>query len=186
MADPHHVETLDAFDRGTVRLYRLGLLTGAVSLFVIAAGTWTSRLPILAAGWWWLAVGATIAALNLHLYARTLRWVILHFAGLGLLTQRAAGLLQPAVGEWVRHVGGGLLLAVFAALALKERTCFRLPLTNAAPPLLVLAIFADAFGPNRPAAALYTASGAVLLVIAIAKLRMPLTHDIGDKSRYQI
>jgi uncharacterized integral membrane protein len=41
-------------------------------------------------------------------------------------------------------------------------------------------------GPEQIAGGLLVLAGLVMAWLSIAKWRMPLTHDIGDKSAYQV
>jgi uncharacterized integral membrane protein len=185
VADPHHIEALDAFDRATVGLYRLGLVAAAVGTGGVAASllaapdrTMIARLIVL--------VGTALIVADLHLYARTLRWIISASGWAAAVLVAAAPVAGAAVAPWLADAGLGFSFVVFSAVALKERFCFRLPVVVAVPPSLALALIPLRAGLEVPAAALLALGAGTLAVLALAKLRMPLRYDIGDKSKYEV
>ena len=54
------------------------------------------------------------------------------------------------------------------------------------PLFLALGIFASFFGSLSLAAGLFALASGVITMLAVAKVRMPLHFDIGDRSHYQI
>jgi uncharacterized integral membrane protein len=87
---------------------------------------------------------------------------------------------------WVGDAGLGFAFVVQSGVALKERFCFRLPFMNAVPWLLALALVPLRLGLDRPAAVLLGGGAALVGLLAVAKARMPLHFDIGDRRRYQV
>jgi uncharacterized integral membrane protein len=183
MADPDHLPVLDGFDRFTVRLYRLGLVGQAVLLVAGGLRIQTAESELI---WALYAAFVALTALNMHLYMKTFRWVIHGAAWLGLVLQVIAPTVEPPAPFWVWHVGLGFLFVASSAWALKERYCFRVPGMRLVPALLagsLLPVMAGGRMPFGPAIAL---AGLLFTVLALAKLRMPLHYDVGDKSKYQI
>lgn len=182
MADPHHQEVLDGFDRATVTLYRSGIGVAAVGLGVHAASLATgAALP----GRWLVLAGVAAIAADLHLYDKRIRWVF----GAAAWTGVVLGAL-PAPGGWLGELLGdaglGFLYVTLSGVALKEQFCFRLPLMQAVPVLLASSLVPLVLGAALPAAALSAGAALLLGTLALAKWRMPLHFDIGDRSRYQI
>lgn len=182
MADPQHLPELDPHDRLTVRLYRSGLVVAAVgclatgvSLFAGLDAAWVDAIRLS------LLFGTVLAVANLHLYDKRIRWVIVMSASLGAACW-AASALHPLVGT----LGLGLVLVAVSALALKEQFCFRVPGMRLVPLFLATATVGHALQLELVQAVLLTLSGLLLTILAVAKLRMPLHFDIGNKSNYQI
>ena len=183
MADPHHVPDMDSFDRRTVALYRLGLLGQATLLCI--AGMMVSA-PGVRMAWALYAGFVALAALNMHLYMKSFRWVISGAAWGGLVLQAAAPALPPTAAHWTWHAGLGCLFVASSAWALKEQFCFRVPGMRLVPLMLAGSLLAIFMGQPHPFGAPIAISGALFAVLAAAKMRMPLHYDIGDKSRYQV
>lgn len=80
----------------------------------------------------------------------------------------------------------GAALATLAGLAFKEQFCFAIPGIRAVPLLLPLLWLLELTGIGWAAALVALVCGALLTLLALAKWRMPLHFDIGDKGRYQI
>ncbi|MEN0061444.1 MAG: DUF2301 domain-containing membrane protein [Myxococcota bacterium] len=186
MADPDHIPQMDAFDRLTVGLYRAGLLGQALGLFVISATEigWAARdvgpLAMLTA--------VALSVGNLHLYDKRIRWLISTSGWLGaVLVVAAATLPESAWVEALLHYAGlGFLFVVTSALALKERFCFRLPGLQAVPVALAGGVATGLFGFGTLTAVALGLSGLVVALLAVAKLRMPVHVDIGNKDAYQV
>ncbi|MCB9682997.1 MAG: hypothetical protein H6733_16140 [Alphaproteobacteria bacterium] len=184
MADPHHTPELDGFDRTTVRLYRLGMVLAALGL-AWAAWTIGRGRPVARASYltW---VGVALCAANLHLYDKRVRWLLAAFAWAGLLVAAFSGVVDDVSTPLVAAVTNGLMLAALSGVILKEWFCFRLPLVRYTPILLVFGVFARFVRADVVAAPCYGLAALGVLALAISKLRMPLGHDVGDRSRYQV
>lgn len=185
MADPHHVPHMDSFDRLTVGLYRAGLVLSAVGL--LTAGT----VALTAPGWQRLAwvvvfLGVALSAADLHLYDKRIRWVITGSGWLGAVLLLLAGALGGGAGHWIAHAGLGFLFVTLSGFALKEQFCFRIPFLRLVPVLLATALIPLLTRQHVVAGLVLIASGLLYAVLAVAKLRMPLHYDVGDKSRYQV
>jgi uncharacterized integral membrane protein len=181
VADPHHVEALDSFDVATVSLYRTGIAVSALGVGLVAAAHWTGRPDGLAR--LVLLGGVALVDAHLHLYDKRIRWVIVA-SGWAAAVLLFSGLLTG--NGWVGDAGLGFAFVVQSGVALKERFCFRLPFMNAVPWLLASALVPLRLGLDRPAAALLAGGATLVGLLAIAKARMPLHFDIGDRRRYQV
>jgi uncharacterized integral membrane protein len=177
MANPEHVPDLDGFDRATVSMYRLGVVAAPVALGGLAwlalrgHDTFPGHVAVL---------GATaLAVANLHLYDKRIRWVIGASAWVGAA-------LVATGGHWPGHAGLGFLFVALSAIALKERFCFRIPGLRLVPLLLAASLIPLLLGQGAVAALLLAPATLLYAALAIAKLRMPLHFDVGDKSRYQV
>lgn len=194
MADPDHIPVLDGFDRMTVVLYRLGIALAAVGLLTVAV-LYGVRLALIFLPWWtgalaWAGVGAAVAlsAANLHLYVKTVRWVLAGAAPLGLVLQVAA-LSMPDnwAGAWVLQVAGlGFVFVTLSGIALKERFCFRIPGLRLVPVLLAGGLVPVLIDWPAGVSVAYGLAGVVVAWLAVAKWTQPLGFDVGDKSRYQV
>jgi len=181
MANPEHIPQLDGFDRFTVRLYRSGLALASVGVAVLAGlcATGGAVGPAVAL----IFVGTLLSVLNMHLYDKRVRWVI-----------AAAGLLGAVLGyigassgvALVDQAGLGFVFVALSGFALKEQFCFRIPGLRLVPLFLAVGLIPLVLGSGPGAAACFGLAALPLTVLSIAKWRMPLHFDVGDKSRYQI
>jgi uncharacterized integral membrane protein len=181
MADPDVVAMLDRLDRVQVRLYRCGIGLAALAL----------ALPMLAyrgyleAGWFsaTLVISAVLLASSLHIYDKLIRFTICNLTWLALTLFTLGALLGTPCPPWLFH---GLLLVTVSGVAYKESYCFKLPGLKLVPLIAALATLANGLAlPGLFAATLLP--GAVLLLwLTVAKCRMPLHFDIGDKCKYQL
>ena len=186
VADPQHIEKLDGFDRLTVRLYRAGLSVGSVSLItggvVFASGLASD--PARAVVWGGVALGAALCATSMHLYAKRIRWVISLSTALGLVVMGVAG---GAAGHALTfHAGLGLVFVAYSAWALKEQFCFKIKFLRAVPLFLAGSLIPLLGAQGQVAGLMLVSAGVMYGILAVAKLRMPVHFDIGDKSAYQI
>lgn len=184
MADPGHVEILDAFDRLSVRLYRSGLAVAALSLLAGSGLSLAGRPAQLA--WWGVTLGTATAVGNMHLYDKRIRWIAGQLAWWGVLLQLLAAVPGVPLAWWLAHGGLGLVFASLSAFAIKEQFCFRIPGLRAVPLFLAVGVFALAWEATVVAGVMLGAAGAVQAMLSVAKSRMPLHFDIGDRSHYQI
>ena len=180
MADPQHVPVLDGFDRLTVRLYRGGLAVATLGVLGLAVDTARGGGPRLAVA---VLVGVLLAVGNMHLYDKRIRWVIAASAHVGAVLVGLAGFAADAVVGWA---GAGFLFVALSAFALKERFCFRVPGLRAVPAFLAASLVPAVLGVPLAAAALLGVAAVPLAVLTVAKMRMPLHFDIGNKAHYQV
>lgn len=190
MADPHHVPELDSFDELTVRIYRVGLSIAAISLVLagilqlgIALGGLDKASPWIHRVWVLCLLGTAGAIANMHLYDKHIRWFI------GMAGWVGAVLLFTAEGPeslWLYTAGIGFIFVALSAYALKEQFCFRIPGLRLVPLLLATSLIPQLTGHSAFAGFLLLLSGIIYTALVVAKWRMPLHFDVGDKSKYQI
>jgi len=194
VADPHVIERLDGFDRLTVTLYRLGLALSGVGLLAVVTLYGLRAAGVFVSGGWLdpllLAMAAAVAlsAACVHLYDKRIRWFIAGCAPAGLALQ-AAGLAvpDPSFLGWPLQVAGvGVTLISLSALAFKEWFCFRIPGLRLVPVFLGLGTLVVLIDWPLGVVLLWAPAGVLVVLLTIAKVRMPLTHDIGDRSKYQV
>lgn len=186
MANPEHVAELDGLDVLSVSLYRmghviaaLGLLGAALALFTDAPDS--ARLALIGC-----VGGIALAAANVHIYMKAIRWVIPMSASVGVVLQVLSAEVPGEAGRVVWHAGLGFAFVALSGLALKERLCFRIPGLVMVPLFLATSLMPLLTDAPRYAGALLGIAGALMSVLAVAKMRQPTHFDIGDKSRYQI
>lgn len=168
MADPHIHPHMDALDYLTVILYRLGLV---LAVPAIALLPWHADVPAIELT---LAAGAMCAAC-LHIYIKSFR----------LLLQGASwvALLCFVFGFPMVALGGALV--TLGGLAFKEQFCFKVTGLQFQPLLVAALWFALYFQIAYVAEGLAALSALLFLLLSVAKWRMPLHYDIGDKTKYQ-
>jgi uncharacterized integral membrane protein len=195
MADTDHVSELDEFDVRTVWLYRVGISGAAIGLLLMAAEqlgqaevmsflgaldpVLTNGTPVVV-----LCFGVALIVANLHLYDKKIRWMIQMSAWMGVLLLLGASTHTGSATSTVEMAGVGFIFLCLSSIAMKEQLCFQLPGLRLVPLLLVLSLIPMLTKLAVAAGALLGAVGVLYLSLAIAKLRMPLHYDIGDKNRY--
>jgi uncharacterized integral membrane protein len=179
MADPQHEEALDGLDRLTVSAYRVGLTLGAIGLAWAAAALSGSGDP--GPAWRLLLVATALGVAHVHLYDKAIRQVIVWAGWVG-----AVGLYLSVGYPLASLASLGFLFVALSAFALKEQFCFRVPFLRIVPWLLAGSLLPLATGWPRLAAAVLTPAAVCYAILAIAKWRMPLHFDNGDRSRYQV
>lgn len=181
MANPEHVPDLDGFDRLTVRLYRTGLAAASVGVASLAGLLALGRPPGPALVL--ILAGALLAVLDMHLYDKRVRWVIAGAGQLGAVLMVLGGVAGLEIVVWA---GLGFVYVALSGFALKEQFCFRIPGLRLVPLFLAAGLVPLVAGWNPGAAALFGLASLPLAALAVAKWRMPLHFDVGDKSRYQV
>ena len=181
MANPEHEEPLDGFDRLTVRLYRSGIMISAAGVGLLAGLSALHRPTEVA--WLVCLAGVLLSATNVHLYDRRVRWVISGSVSLGAVLWVAGLLLSARI---LQLAGLGFVFVSLSGFALKEQFCFRIPGLKLVPLGLAGGLLPLVFGSELGAAVVYGITVIPLGILSLAKWRMPLHFDIGDKSRYQI
>lgn len=187
MATPNHIPEMIPLDHLTVALYRSGLSLFAL-IAVVEAAELLSGLRML--GEWYLpliAAAAATASANIHLYDPVFRWVFPLMSWLGLIL---LGFSLPVQSAAAKELLSILSLAFFYAgasmFAVKEYFCFRIPGLPLMPLLLGMAVLLRWSGIKGAEGALLAAAGMLYAWLAIAKWKMPLHFDIGDKSMYKM
>jgi uncharacterized integral membrane protein len=186
MADPHHVPTLDGFDVFTVRLYRMGLCISAVGLALLAASLLVGESSQDGLCWVLVFVGAALSAANMHLYDKRIRWVIGASGWVGGALLLLAPHVPAAWSPWVFYAGAGFVFVVLSGFALKEQFCFKIAFLRLVPLVLATSLI-PLLAEERTVAGMMLVMASVMYgLLAVAKLRMPLHFDIGNKGAYQI
>ena len=198
MSDLLPGQPLTLYDRVSVLLYRAGLAMAAAGIVMGYSVVWY-RTELTGEGRQMgtcllllTAVGISFGVGFLHLYAatirRALRW-LWAAAAVGLVGVVLSG-GDPVAFYFGRGYGtilGGLWIACYAVLCVKEAFCFRLYEGYAFAALAPVVIVAQLFAMGTPA--LRMAGWGLLAGLAtlftLRKLPQPLYFDIGDKSRYQ-
>ncbi|OOF59091.1 DUF2301 domain-containing membrane protein [Rodentibacter myodis] len=168
MADPHIQSPMDSWDKITVVIYRTGFLIAGFSLLLL---TWFPAKAEIAT-----LLAATCCASSLHIYLKHFRLIFQFATWMGLVC---------AILGWNELALGGALLTL-GGLCFKEYFCFRVPLLNFQPFFVAALWFAWVFEGGVLTRIFSIIVGALLLILAIQKWRMPLYFDIGDKTKYQI
>lgn len=160
---------MDGLDKLSVTLYRLGFTLAAPAT---AALPWlefplTSQL---------LLICAALCASSLHIYLKSVR----------LLLQCATwvGLICALVGFPLIGLGGAFI--TLGGLCFKEQFCFKVPGLQLQPIFLAGLWFSLAFNLAMASQLLSAVAALLFFVTSIAKWRMPLHFDIGDKTKYEI
>lgn len=169
MADPHIRSPMDSFDYLSVVVYRLGFVLAAPAILLLP---WQGMLP---AGQLTILAGVMCAS-TLHIYMKSFRMLLQFASWIGLLAYMA-GLPMLALGGALVTLGG---------LAYKEQFCFKVPGLQFQPLIVAALWFALWFELPYAAKLLASLSALLFLVLSVAKWRMPLHYDIGDKSKYEI
>lgn len=171
MADPHIKSDMDWLDYLTVITYRLGFVLAVPSILLLPWEAETG-FPALKACY----VAATMCACCLHIYMKTFR----------LLLQAATwgGLVCYVLGFGMFGLGGAFI--TLGGLCFKEYFCFKVPGLRAQPLLLAVLWFALVLHVDFVAQGLAALSALLFLIVSIAKWRMPLHFDIGDKTKFEV
>lgn len=175
MADPHIKSKMDWLDYVTVIAYRLGFTLAAPAILLLP---WEMETGIPAQQLTFLA--AMLCASSLHIYMKNFR-LILQAATWG-------GLICAIFGFPLFGLGGAFV--TLGGLCFKEYFCFRVPGLRAQPILLAALWLALVLNATLTAPmvvqGLAALSALLFLVTAVAKWRMPLHFDIGDKTKYEV
>lgn len=175
MADPHIHSKLDKLDYLTVIIYRLGF---TFCCPVIALLPWQTELDFEAVGLIekLVFVCAIMCASSLHIYMKSFR----------LLLQMAtwAGLICVLLGFPEIGLGGAFI--TLGGLCYKEYFCFKIPGLPFQPLILGVLWFSLQFEITSASIVFSSLASLLFLVVSIAKWRMPLHFDIGDKAKYEV
>lgn len=183
MATPEHTPEMEPLDNLTVALYRFGL-----TLFALAAlGRAAEQVVGLSIfGEWYipfLAASAALASANLHLYDPFFRWMVPGMSWLGFVALAVAFTSDAPV--WL-GLSKGFFYAGLGMMAVKEQFCFKIPGLMLVPVFLLLALILLWSDLERMAGIALGIAAVLYLVMVIAKWRMPLHFDIGNKQYYKM
>ena len=186
MADPDHIPQMDGLDVCSVFCYRVGLSAIAVGLVVTAWLELSTTVGDPTFGWVLVAAGTVLATANVHLYAKLIRWILHMATGSGLLLFLLAVMLPPPFDGVTFSAGLGLLFVSVCGFAFKEQFCFGLHGMWLLPLLLGIALLLWSSDYSQVVALATGSAGLLYGYLALAKWRMPVHFDIGDKSKYQL
>ncbi len=183
MADIDHQETLDFWDKLGVCLYRAGITLFSLALIGFSAlsfgwfgglGEHYQSVQVL------IGIAAAFSAANIHIYSKAVRLVISWSSWIGLLLMLSDVELSRV---WLSL---GFIFVTFSGIALKESYCFKVIGLKLVPVLLAVIIFAVYFSFPLIAAIAMLIAGLIMGYLSIAKWRMPLHYDIGNKANYEV
>ncbi len=186
MATPEHTPEMNSLDNMTVALYRTGLTIAALTALVYSIER-ISGIEIL--GVFYLpvfAAGIALASADVHLYDPKFRWFFPFVSWIGFVILAFAYALKGTspLSTPLADVSLGFFYAAAGMFALKESLCFRIIGLPLVPLFLCGSVLSRLFE-SSPAEPYFLLPAAVLLTwLCVAKWRMPLHFDIGDKSLY--
>lgn len=180
MADPQKVEILDSIDVTQVILYRTGITASGVALFFpviqligIELGIWFHTV---------LIISCSLIAASLHIYNKGIRLIISSATWIALVLIIMNQLWNLGVSDSFIH---GVLFITLSGVGFKESFCFKVPGLTFLPLILCISAFSELFGFLTVSLFFTTLSAILVCTLSIAKWRMPLHFDIGDKRNYQ-
>ncbi len=177
---------MDGMDYLTVALYRCGLTLFAISIALHAA---EGLFDLVLLGKWFLpavGVSAALASANLHLYDPRFRWLVPGMSWIAFSLLLFVLQLEGTIRDIGALIGLGFFYAGMGMMAVKESFCFKIWGLPMVPFLLAGAILLNLGGIDRIAGILLAVAALLYIWMVIAKWRMPLHFDIGDKSYYRV
>lgn len=183
MANPEYKETLDRLDQVSVCLYRVGISCFSLSLLALStilSGLFTHLSEYYSITLLVICISAALTAANLHVYSKHVRAVICWSAWIGILL-----MLSDASQSRV-WLSLGFLFVSFSGIALKESFCFKVLGLKLVPVLLASTTLSLWLEQSLVSSVLLALAGLVMGYLSIAKWRMPLHFDIGNKANYEI
>jgi len=181
MADPHIIEKLDALDKAQVVLYRLGIMLSGIALTLPAlAFFWQAATYLFQPA---LIIGSILIAASLHIYSKLIRLILSHSTWVALIIFSMNQIFELQIDQgWIN----GFLLITLSGIAFKESFCFKIPGLKLTPAILFIATIAQLNSLQSIFIGACLIAALLTLFMSIAKWRMPLHFDIGDKTKYQI
>lgn len=167
MADPHIQSPMDIWDKISVIIYRSGFI---LATFAFALLPWEIEISQKL-----LIIAAAVAASSLHIYMKSIRYILQYVAYLGAIF----ALLNQSM------LGVGMALITLSGLAYKEYFCFKVLGLNFQPFIAVLLWLSLANNWQIIANSLSLISAVLFALLSVKKITMPLHFDIGDKSKYE-
>ncbi len=186
MASPEHTPEMNSLDNMTVAFYRTGLSIAAVAALIYSIERIIGvqilgvfYLPIFAAG-------IALASADVHLYDPKFRWFFPFVSWIGFIILAFAYVLKGTtlVSVTLADISLGFFYVGAGMFALKESFCFRIIGLPLVPLFLCGSIFNRLLGFSSAEPYFLLPAAGLLTWLCIAKWRMPLHFDIGDKSLY--
>ncbi|MCI5141082.1 MAG: hypothetical protein D3909_05005, partial [Candidatus Electrothrix sp. ATG1] len=186
MSTPEHIPEMNSLDNMTVALYRTGLTIAAVSALIYCI---ERIIGVQILGIFYLPVFATgiaLASANVHLYDPKFRWFIPFVSWVGFMILAFAYTLKNSgpTGDILANLSLGFFYVGASMFAVKESFCFRIIGLPLVPLFLCASALSRLFGPSSAEPYFLLPAALLLTWLVIAKWRMPLHFDIGDKSLY--
>ncbi len=189
MADPQHTPITNFQDKFTVVLYRIGIMVMAVAAILSVVNYFVPIefihqrfIPLFAAG-------AALSSAHVHLYDPRFRYFIplMTWIGLVLLGFNSTVEIEnvPTRNLW-SSMALGFFYAGASMFAIKEQFCFRIPGLQLVPIFLFISVIAHYVDASLIEIISLSPAAILLLWLSIAKWKMPLHFDIGDKSKYTV
>uniref|UniRef100_UPI004057B577 DUF2301 domain-containing membrane protein n=1 Tax=Candidatus Electrothrix sp. TaxID=2170559 RepID=UPI004057B577 len=189
MATPEHTPEMNSLDNMTVALYRTGLTIAAVAALIYSI---ERIIGVQILGVFYLpvfAAGIALASANVHLYDPKFRWLFPVVSWIGFIILAFAYVLKGTtpVATTLADLSLGFFYAGAGMFALKETFCFRIIGLPLVPLFLCGSVFDRLLSATSTAEPYFLLPAAGLLTwLCVAKWRMPLHFDIGDKSFYSL
>lgn len=171
MADPHIKSPMDIWDYVSVIIYRSGFV---LTVPFMALLPWHTEIGFASTPF--LLVATAMLASSVHLYLKSMRYIIQYAAW--------SALLLTLLGFPL--IGLGASLVAIGGLCFKEYFCFRIPLLYLQPGIVAALWFCLLFDQMLYAKILAGIAALFLVIVSYKKWCMPLHFDIGDKSKYEV
>jgi len=186
MATPEHTPEMSSLDNMTVALYRTGLTIAAVIALVYSI---ERILNVQILGVFYLplfAAGIALASANVHLYDPRFRWFIPFMSWIGFMILAFAYTLKNSdpTGDILANLSLGFFYVGASMFAVKESLCFQITGLPTVPLFLCGSALSRLFGFSSAEPYFLLPAALLLTWLVIAKWRMPLHFDVGDKSMY--
>ncbi|MCI5115269.1 MAG: hypothetical protein D3921_05395 [Candidatus Electrothrix sp. AW1] len=189
MATPEHTPKMTPLDNLTVFLYRTGLTIAAVTALLYSI---ERIIGVQILGVFYLpvfAAGIALASADVHLYDPKFRWFFPVVSWIAFVILAFAYALKEttpfeALADILAQISLGLFYVSAGMFAVKESLCFRIIGLPLVPLFLCCSILSSLFGFSTAEPYFLLPAAFLLTWLCLAKWRMPLHFDIGDKSRY--
>ncbi|CAK8711508.1 Putative integral membrane protein [Candidatus Electrothrix laxa] len=186
MATPEHTPEMNSLDNMTVALYRTGLTIAALAALIYSI---ERIIGVQILGVFYLPVFATgiaLASADVHLYDPKFRWFFPFVSWIGFVILAFAYTLKGTspLADTLANLSFGFFYVAAGMFALKESLCFRIIGLPLVPLFLCGSILSRLLGAASSEPYFLFPAALLLTWLVIAKWRMPLHFDIGDKSMY--
>jgi uncharacterized integral membrane protein len=186
MATPEHTPEMNSLDNMTVALYRTGLTIAAVTALIYSI---ERIIGVQLLGIFYLpvfAAGIALASADVHLYDPKFRWFFPFVSWIGFIILAFAYTLKGTspLADTLADLSLGFFYVGAGMFALKESLCFRIIGLPLVPLFLCGSVLSRLLGFSAAEPYFLLPAALLLTWLVIAKWRMPLHFDIGDKSLY--
>ncbi|MGB5684208.1 MAG: DUF2301 domain-containing membrane protein [Candidatus Electrothrix sp.] len=186
MANPEHTPEMSSLDNMTVALYRTGLTIAAVTALIYSV---ERIIGVQILGIFYLpvfAAGIALASADVHLYDPKFRWFFPFVSWIGFVILAFAYTLKgiSPLADTLANLSLGFFYVGAGMFALKESFCFRIIGLPLVPLFLCGSVLNRLLGSSSVEPYFLLPAALLLTWLVIAKWRMPLHFDVGDKSMY--